>query len=111
MTFPLATAHAVGEVGHLVEHGVNFGHNVLAVDHDGSVSGRAQSRVQYRAFFRDVDLLAAEHRIDALAQAGFFGKLKQELQGFVGDAVLGIVEKHADGFGSHALTALRIVGE
>src|ERR1700730_17602689 len=31
MTLPLATAHTLGEVGHLVEHGMNLGHDVLAV--------------------------------------------------------------------------------
>ena len=33
---PRAAADPLGEVGHLVEHGVHLGHDVLAVDHDRS---------------------------------------------------------------------------
>ena len=58
-----------------------------------------------------VDLLAAEHRVDPLRQAGSLGQLQQEAQRFVGDAVLGVVEVEADGFGGQALAPLGIVGE
>ena len=54
--------------------------------------GRAQGHVQDGAIFRDVDLLAAEHGVDPLAQAGFLGQLQQKLEGFVGDAVLRVIE-------------------
>ena len=53
---PLAAADAVGEIGHLVEHGVDFRHHVLAVDDDGRSLRRAQRHVQHRALLRDVDL-------------------------------------------------------
>src|ERR1700724_2319716 len=41
MTLPLTAAHTVGEVGYLVEHGINLGHDVLAVYDDGCSSRRA----------------------------------------------------------------------
>ena len=64
VTFPRAAADAVGEPGHLVEHGVDFGHHVLAVDEDRCALGRPQGHVQDGPVLRDVDLLAAEHGVD-----------------------------------------------
>ena len=40
-----------------------------------SLARRAQRDVQHRALLGDVDLLAAEHRLDALAQAARLGQL------------------------------------
>ena len=62
VALPLAAAHPVGEVGHLVQHRVHFRHDILAVDEDVRVPRRAQRHVQHRAVFGDVDLVAAEHR-------------------------------------------------
>ena len=73
--------------------------------------GRAQGHVQDGALLRDVDLLAAKHGVDARPQAGFFRQLQQELERFIGDAVLGIVKVDADGLGRHALPAGGIVRE
>ena len=36
VAFPCAAADLVGEGGHLVQHGVDAGDDVFAVDHDGS---------------------------------------------------------------------------
>ena len=80
--FPLSAADAVGEIRHPVEHGVNLGHHILAVDHDGRSLRRAQGHVQDRALLGDVDLVAAEHRIDPRTQARFVGQLEQQLEGF-----------------------------
>ena len=43
---------------------------------------RAQGDVQDGAVFRDVDFLAAEHRVDPRAQAGFLGQLQQAISRF-----------------------------
>ena len=63
---PRAGADRVGEGGHLVEDGVDFGHDVFAVDEDGFGFGRAQSDVEDGAVLGDVDLLAGEHGFGAL---------------------------------------------
>ena len=76
VAFPFAAADAVGEVGHLVEHGVNLRHDVLAVDDDGCALRRPQGHVQHGAVFGDVDFLAAEHGVDPRAQPGFLGQLQ-----------------------------------
>jgi hypothetical protein len=52
------------EVGHLVEHGVDIGHNVLAIDHDRCPLRRPQGHVQDGTVLGDVDLLTAEHGND-----------------------------------------------
>ena len=72
---------------------------------------RAQGDVQDGALLRDVDLLAAEHGVDPRPQAGFLGQLKQKLEGFVGDAILRVIEKDAHSLGRHPLAALGIVRE
>ena len=52
------------------------------------------------AVLGDVDLLARKHGFCALFEAGFFGYAEEEFEGFVGDAVLGVVEEKAFGFSS-----------
>ena len=44
---PRAGAHALGEVGHPVEHGVDVGHDVAAVDLDHGVPRGPQRDVQH----------------------------------------------------------------
>ena len=109
VAFPGAAADAVGKIRHLVEHGVDLRHHVLAIDDDGCASRRAQGHVQDGAVFRDVDLLAPEHGVDALAQAGFLRQLQEELEGFVGDAILRIIQVEAHRLGRHALAAFGII--
>ena len=111
VALPLPIAHPGGEVGHLVEHGVDLGHDIFAVHDDGLPFGGAQGNVQDGPLLRDVDLLAPEHGIDASPQAGLLRQLQQEPEGFVGDAVLRIVKVDADGLRGHALSALWIVRE
>ena len=89
---PGAAAHAIGEVGHAVEHRVDPGHDVFAVNQDRLPLRRAQRYVQDGPLLGHVDLLAREHRIDPRAQPGLFGELQQQIQRFVGDAVLRVVE-------------------
>ena len=101
-------ANPIGEVGHLVEHGMDLGHHVLAVDDDGCAFRGAQGHVQDGPLLGDVDLLAPEHGIDPRSQAGFLGQLEEELQGLVGDAVLRVIEVDAHGLGGHALAALGV---
>ena len=95
LAFPVARTHAVGKVGHGVEDGVNVGHHIAAIVQECGAARCAQRDVQDSTIFRDVDLVAAEHRVDAIAQLRFLGELQQQPQGLVGDAVLGIIEVNA----------------
>src|SRR5215470_4809685 len=107
----LAAADAVGELGHLVEHGMNLRHDVLAVDDDGRASRRPQRHVQDRAIFRDVDFLAPEHRVDSFAQPGLLGELDEQAQRLVLNAIFRIIQEHTGGFRRHPLPARGILRE
>ena len=58
-----ALAHVGGEGEHLGALGLDFGHDVAAVDEDRLAGEIAQGGVQRRAPFRRIDDLAAEHRV------------------------------------------------
>src|SRR5262249_59140447 len=90
MAFPIAATDAVGKAGHLVEHGVDLWHDVLAINDDGSPSRRTEGHVQDRAVFRDIDLLTTEHGVDPGTQVAFLRQLQEEFEGFIGDAMLGV---------------------
>ena len=66
---PRAAAHAVREVSHRVEHGVDFWNQVLAIDNDRHAAWRAQGDMQNGPVFGQVDLVSAKHGVDALAHA------------------------------------------
>ena len=106
VALPFAAAHALGEVGHLVQHRVHLRHDVPAVDVDVCIPGGAQRHVEHRAILGNIDLVAAEHRVDALAQAAVRREIQQQLQRFVGDAVLGVVQVEAGRFSRQAFAPL-----
>jgi len=111
VAFPVARTDAFGEGGHLVEDFVDLGNDIFSIDKDGFGLRRAESDVEDGAVFGDVDLLAGEHGFGALAQAGLFGELLQQAEGFVGDAVLGVVEKKSCTFHRKTRAAVGVGGE
>ena len=62
--------------------------------------------MQNRAILRDVDLLAREHGVDVLPQAGLLRKLDEKPNRFVGDSVLRVVEVETRRLRRQALAAL-----
>ena len=90
---------------------MHVGDDVLAVDEQACRGREPQRGVQNRAVFGGVDVLAGEHRGDALAQPRLVGQRQQQAQQLGGDALLGVVEVDAGGFECEALAALRIGGE
>lgn len=58
----------------------HLGHDVLTVDYDAGVARCAQRDLQRCAILADVDLFAAEHRIDASAHIAYLRQLKQQFQ-------------------------------
>jgi hypothetical protein len=75
VSLPGSTPQLVRELGHSVEHRMDIGDHVLSVDENRGLPGGAQGDVQDRTLLGDVDLFAAEHGIDLLAEAGFLGEL------------------------------------
>ena len=92
---PGARADPVGERRHPVEHLVDVGDDVAAVDDERRPSRHPEGDVEHRAVLGRVDPVAAEHRLRALCQARLAGELEQEPQRLVGDPVLGVVEVDA----------------
>ena len=86
-------------------------HHVFAVDNDRCSAGRAQGNVQDGAVLCDVDLFALEHGVNRAAQPGFFRQLHEEVERFVRDAVLGVIEVDAGRFAGQPLAALGIIGK
>jgi hypothetical protein len=103
--------HPDRELTHPAEHLVHRGHHIDTVDGDALPPGRAQRNVQHCPALGDVDLLAGEHGVDALAQARLLREPQQQAQRVVGDAVLRIVEVDAAGLESHPLAASGVIGE
>ena len=106
---PGAAPDAVGKLRHLVQHGVDLGHHVVAVHYDGGAFRGAQGDVQHGSLFGEVDLFSPEHGVNPGLQAGFPGQLQKQLEGFVGEAILGVIQVEAGGFGGHPFAAAGIV--
>jgi hypothetical protein len=111
VALPGAAPDPVGEVGHLVEHGVNLGNYILPVNDNCCSARRAQGHVQDGSVLRDVDLLATKHGVDPRTQAGFLRQLKEELEGLIGDAILRVIEEDAHSLGGQACAAFGIIRE
>ena len=108
---PFAAAYAVGKRPHVVEHGVNFRHDIHAINKDRLVARRAQRDVQHRAILRDVDLFTGEHRIPTRRESARFGQVHQQPYGLVRDAILRVIEIDSQVFNRHRRAALRVFGE
>src|SRR5439155_25817758 len=78
VSLALTAANAVGEVRHLIVHCVDMWYDVVAVDDDRCPSWRTQSNVQHSAVLGDVDLVAAEHRVEARPQTALLGQFNEQ---------------------------------
>ena len=67
--------------------------------------------MQNRAVLREIDLVAAEHRVDPFPQARLLREPLEQRQRLVGDTVFRIVEKETGRLGSQSPPSLRIAGE
>ena len=105
MSAPAAIPDLIGERGHSVEHRVHMGHDIVAVEVNRLAAWRTECHVEYGAPFGAVDSVAADHRLDAFAQAAGIGQAHQEADGLVGHMVLGVVEVQAGGLQRESLAA------
>src|SRR5215469_11797698 len=106
---PGTAADAVREGAHSVEDSMDLGNHIFPVDNDGRFFWGAQGYVQYGAIFGDVDFVPPKHRSDTFAEPRLFRQFKEQPDGFLSDAILGIVERNADGFGRKLLCSFRII--
>ena len=85
--------------------------DVHAIGEDLLTFGGAQRDMQNRALFGDVDLVAREHGVDVLAQAGLLRQLKQQPHRLAGDAVLRVIEVETQRLQREVFATLGILGE
>src|SRR5262245_29028412 len=111
MSLPLTAADAVGEVCHLIEHCMDMWNDVLAVHDDRCPPWRTKGNVQHSAILGDVDLVAAEHRVDALAQTALLGQFGEQPHRFFRDAVLRVIKIQANRLRRQPLATLSIISE
>ena len=90
---------------------MNLGNDIHAIGEKLCVFWRAQGDMQNGALLGDVDLIAREHSVDVLAQAGLLRKLQEQPHGLAGDAVLRVVEVETQGLQREAFATLGILGE
>ncbi|MNF82658.1 hypothetical protein D3C84_649690 [compost metagenome] len=68
--------------------------------------------MQHGAAFGHVDLVAVEHGVDGAAQIGLLGQIDEQLEGLLGDQVLGVVDQDVALIGEGELVeTLGILGE
>jgi len=67
--------------------------------------------VEHGALLGRVDTVAAEHRLDLLAQPARVGQSDEKTDRLIRDAVLRVIEGQAGGLHGEALAARRVVGE
>ena len=111
VALPLAAADEVGEIFHVLEHGADFGHHVLAIDADRVITLVAERGVEHGALFGGINLLAGEV---LLAHVFEVRGLKQVLElghGLVGDDVLGVVQEESAGLQAELLGTCRVLCE
>ena len=85
--------------------------DVLAVDDQRAVPRHPQGDVEHGPVLRDVDVLAAEHRVAPVGHATLVGELREQLQRLVGDPVLGVVEEEARALGDEPGAAVGVLRE
>ena len=90
---------------------MHVGDDVPTVDGQRRVAREAKCRVQHGTVLGDVDVLAGEHRLDALRQPGLVREPHEQRQRLIGDAVLRVVEMETCGLGGQPLAARRVRGE
>ena len=67
--------------------------------------------MQYGTIFGDVDFFACEHLIAPAFNIGFARQLKQQRQGFIGNAVFGVIQQQIFKFYTVFIEAFCVGGE
>lgn len=111
VAFPFAGADGVGEFFHVGEDGIDLGHDVLAIDEDGAIRAIAERDVEDGAIFSDIDFLAGEHLLGHAVDVLLNGERAEQADRFIGDPVLGEIEKEVAEFEREFLEALGVLRE
>jgi hypothetical protein len=91
---PFAVTNLLGEILDLVQDVPDVGDDVLAVDVDDLVAGRACGDVEHGAVLGGIDVFARKHRVDLTAKVRFVREFVELGHGLLGDALPGVVAVH-----------------
>ena len=111
MAAPRAAAHAFGRNPPCVQDGWTSGTTSWPSTRIRASRGARSATCRTARCSVDVDLLAAEHRVAPFDHTAFVGKLQQQPDRLVGDAVLRVVQDTARRLRREALATARVVGE
>ena len=103
MSNATVAAHAVRKCAHRVEHLVDGGDHVLAVDLERRPTRHSQRDVPDRTILGDVDVLTSEHGVAPLLDAGRRRELEQRVEHRLVDGGLRPVDTQVPGGGDVAL--------
>ena len=106
-----ALVHPADELVHALQHLAHPGHDVAAIDQDGSAVEVAQGHVQHRPLLGEVDLLPRKHAPAPLGDLGLPGQGEQQLHGTFVDQVLGVIEEYVIELQREAPETLWIIRE
>ncbi len=111
LPFPLARTDPPGDSGHPIEHFVHVGDDVATVDLEAGAAGHTECDVTDRPVLGGVDVLAGEHRVAQLLDAGPACDGREQREGLVGHPVLGDVDEKVRGRKRHPTPAVGVLGE
>ena len=110
-TDPFARTHAIGEFAHGREDFVHIGDDVLAVDGQRRIGGKAQRGVQNSAILGGVDVFACEHGVALAFDVCGSGQFDQQGESLAGDAVLAVVDVKIRGGEGEGAPSVGVIGE
>ena len=87
VTFPHAGSHLLSKASHLIEHGVNIGHDVMPINEDLLIWTCTQRNMQDGPAFGYVDFVATKHGLDAWLKTAFPSQTKEKSEGVIRDAI------------------------
>ena len=82
----------VAESFNLLKRFMHFGQHVYPIHFDGIIRIVPECRMKDRPVFCCIDLVAVEILFDAVCETTLFSQLNQQIHGFAGDPVLGIIQ-------------------
>ena len=91
---PFPGNNLVAKPLHVVQDPVDLGHDVLAVDDDGSVASVPEGDVEHRSVLGEVDRHAREHGVSSGLDVARLGQIHQQIEHLLVDPVLGKVEQN-----------------
>jgi hypothetical protein len=88
---------------------VDFGHDILAIEHDTVGRCGAQRDMQDSAVLGGVELGAAAHRLEPPVEVGLACQGHQQCHGLLGGVLAAVIEQHAIMLSGQGRAALRVL--